>query len=42
MPSVKVETHRNLACIDLVLEIKDILTIESMRILDRLEIYQMC
>lgn len=35
MPSVKVETHRNLAVFDLVLEIKDILQLS--RLLDRLE-----
>ena len=35
MPSLKVDTHRNLAVFDLVLEVRDI--IQLSRILDRLE-----
>ena len=35
MPSVKVDTHRNLAVFDLVLEVKDIMQLS--RVLDRLE-----
>ena len=35
MPSVKVETHKNLAVFDLVIEVKDIAQLS--RVLDRLE-----